>query len=486
MKQLILDKTGVKRIEGGSTGPRGRSSPPALSPQISSEILIIGGGLAGSEAAWQAARRGARVRLYEMKPSKFSPAHTSPLLGELVCSNSLRADSTESAVGLLKEEMRRLGSLIMTAAAATRVPAGRSLAVDRTAFAAFITEKLEQEPRITIFREEVAGLDPDRLTVIATGPLTSDPLAAALGKLTGQGHLHFYDAIAPIVFTDSLDMAKIFRASRYEAGDDYLNCPMNPEEYDRFYQALISAKQMPLRDFEEPRYFEGCLPIEVMASRGYQTLRFGPMKPVGLTDPRTDKQPYAVVQLRAENREGTLYNLVGFQTKLTYPEQRRVFHLIPGLEEVEFARLGSIHRNTFIRSPGLLSPYLNFFSYPNVFLAGQISGVEGYVESAAMGLLAGINAARRAQGQPLVTPPRGTAMGALVHYLTNTDTKDFQPMNVNFGLFPSLEQRLPKKLRGAAYSAKALQELEKWVNAVGEGGQGTAGGLCSPGPPRNP
>lgn len=443
------------------------NSPSARSPSVS-EITIIGGGLAGSEAAWQAARRGVKVCLYEMKPGKFSPAHTSPLLGELVCSNSLRSDSTESAVGLLKEEMRRLGSLIMAAAAATRVPAGRSLAVDRTAFAQCITEKLEQNPFISVIREEVAGLDPDRLTIMATGPLTSDPLAAALGKFTGQEHLHFYDAIAPIVFTESLDMAKIFRASRYGAGDDYLNCPMSREDYDRFYQALVSARQAPLRDFEEPRYFEGCLPIEVMASRGYQTLTYGPMKPVGLTDPKTGKQPYAVVQLRAENREGTLYNLVGFQTKLAYPEQRRVFSLIPGLEKAEFARLGSIHRNTFIRSPGLLSPYLNFFSYPNVFLAGQISGVEGYVESTAMGLLAGINAAHRGQGQPLVTPPRVTAMGALIHHLTNTDTKDFQPMNVNFGLFPSLEQRLPKKLRGAAYAARALQELDEWIGGCGQ------------------
>lgn len=438
---------------------------PSTNP--SQEIVIIGGGLAGSEAAWQAARRGVRVRLYEMKPQKFSPAHTSPLLGELVCSNSLRAENIESAVGLLKEEMRRLGSLIMMAARATRVPAGRSLAVDRTAFAAFITQKLEQEPLVTIRREEVEALDPAQLTVVATGPLTSDSLAAALGRLTGKGHLHFYDAIAPIVFADSLDMGKIFRASRYGAGEDYLNCPLNEEEYERFYRALITAEQVPLRNFEEPRYFEGCLPIEVMASRGYLTLVYGPMKPVGLIDPRTGRSPFAVVQLRAENREGTLYNIVGFQTKLTYPEQKRVFRLIPGLERAEFARLGSIHRNTFVRSPGLLSPYLNFFRHPRLFLAGQISGVEGYVESAAMGLLAGINAARLAQGLPPVTPPRATALGALVHHLTNPATKDFQPMNVNFGLFPPLERHVPKKHRGAAYAARALQELEKWQKNFG-------------------
>lgn len=435
---------------------------------MSQEITIIGGGLAGSEAAWQAARRGVAVRLYEMKPRKFSPAHRSPLLGELVCSNSLRAESTESAVGLLKEEMRRLGSLIMAAALATRVPAGRSLAVDRRAFATFITEKLAQEPRITILRDEVQELEPDRLTVIATGPLTSDALAGFLGKLTGQEHLHFYDAIAPIVYADSLDLTRIFRASRYGAGEDYLNCPMSEVEYELFYRALTSARQAPLRDFEAPRYFEGCLPIEVMASRGYQTLRFGPMKPVGLSDPRTGQQPFAVVQLRAENREGTLYNLVGFQTKLTYPEQKRVFRLIPGLERAEFARLGSIHRNTFIRSPGLLSPYLNFHRFPKLFLAGQISGVEGYVESAAMGLLAGLNAARQARGQSLVTPPRATALGALVHHLTNTDTKDFQPMNVNFGLFPLLEQHLAKKHRGPAYAARALRELQAWMEKLEE------------------
>ena len=288
-----------------------------------------------------------------------------------------------------------------------------------------------------------------------------------MGRLTGQEHLHFYDAIAPIVAADSLDLDKIFRASRYGAGDDYLNCPFSEEEYAAFYQALMAAEQVPLKSFEEPRYFEGCLPIEVMAARGYRTLLFGPMKPVGLTDPRTGRQPFAVVQLRAENREGSLYNLVGFQTKLKYPEQERVFRLIPGLERAEFVRLGSIHRNTFIHSPGLLSPYLNFLQYPQLFLAGQISGVEGYVESAAMGLLAGINAARLARAQELVTPPRATALGALVHHLTNTETKDFQPMNVNFGLFPPLEGRIPKKLRGAAYAERALKELEEWIVAGG-------------------
>jgi methylenetetrahydrofolate--tRNA-(uracil-5-)-methyltransferase len=441
---------------------------PSPNLQALSELTIIGGGLAGCEAAWQAARRSVRVRLHEMKPRKFSPAHQSPLLGELVCSNSLRADSPESAVGLLKEEMKRLGSLIMAAAQATRVPAGKSLAVDREAFAAYITGKLEQDPLIIIHREEVASLAPERPTIVATGPLTADALAAALGRLTGQEHLHFYDAIAPIVFAESLDMSRIFRASRYGAGEDYLNCPLSAADYERFYQALVNAEPTPLRDFEEPRYFEGCLPVEVMASRGYLTPVYGPMKPVGLIDPRTGKQPFAVVQLRAENREGTLYNLVGFQTKLTHPEQRRVFRLIPGLGQAEFARLGSIHRNTFIRSPGLLSPHLNFFAQPRLFLAGQISGVEGYVESAAMGLLAGINAAAQARGRPLVTPPRATALGALIHHLTNTHSKDFQPMNVNFGLFPPLKQRLAKKQRGAAYAARALRELAEWIEEIKE------------------
>jgi methylenetetrahydrofolate--tRNA-(uracil-5-)-methyltransferase len=405
-----------------------------------------------------------------MKPGKFSPAHQSPFLGELVCSNSLRAEALESAVGLLKEEMRRLDSLIMAAAAATRVPAGKCLAVDRQAFAAYITRALEGLPGVSIVREEMVEIPADRPTIVATGPLTSEPLAAALSRLTGQEHLHFYDAIAPIVFAESLDRSRIFQASRYGAGEDYLNCPLTEAEYALFYRELLAAEQVPLKPFEEPRYFEGCLPIEVMAARGYLTPVHGPLKPVGLTDPRTGRPPFAVVQLRAENREGTLYNLVGFQTKLKYPEQKRVFRLIPGLERAEFARLGSIHRNTFIRSPGRLSPFLNFLAHPQVFLAGQISGVEGYVESAAMGLLAGINAARLARARPLVTPPRATALGALIYHLTNTATKDFQPMNVNFGLFPPLPEPTPKKARGAAHAARALHELGEWLEEVGEGG----------------
>jgi methylenetetrahydrofolate--tRNA-(uracil-5-)-methyltransferase len=440
-----------------------RTAGPSVLPPQTHPITIIGGGLAGSEAAWQAARRGVRVRLYEMKPHKYSPAHTSPSLGELVCSNSLRSEALESAVGLLKEEMRRLGSLVMAAAEATRVPAGKSLAVDRELFAGYLTQALEQELLVEVVREEVTELPPEQLTILATGPLTSEPLAQALGELTGQKHLHFYDAIAPIVYAESLDESRIFRASRYGAGEDYLNCPFTEAEYAHFYEALLAAEQVPVKSFEEPRYFEGCLPIEVMAARGYRTLTFGPLKPVGLVDPKTGEQPFAVAQLRAENREGTLYNLVGFQTKLTYPEQKRVFRLIPGLENAAFARLGSIHRNTFIRSPGLLSPYLNFYQHPNIFLAGQISGVEGYVESSAMGLLAGINAARRVQGLPLLSPPPTTAHGALIAHLTNTATRNFQPMNVNFGLFPPLAERLPKKLRGQAYADRSLTALESWM-----------------------
>jgi len=443
-------------------------------------LTIIGGGLAGVEAAWQATRRGVPVRLFEMKPRKFSPAHHSPLLGELVCSNSLRSNEVETAVGLLKEEMRRLGSLVMEAADATRVPAGKALAVDREAFAAFLTRSLEGEPLVSIIREEVTGLDSERLTIVAAGPLISDPLAQSLARLTGQEQLHFYDAIAPIVTAESLDMSKIFRASRWGPGEDYLNCPLTEEEYAAFYQALITAEQVPLKDFEEPRYFEGCLPLEVMAARGYLTLVHGPLKPVGLIDPRTGRQPFAVVQLRPENREGTLYNLVGFQTKLTYRAQQRVFRLIPGLEHAEFVRLGSIHRNTFLKAPGLLSPYLNLIRFPRLFVAGQLTGVEGYVESAAMGLLAGINAARLALGQPLVTPPRATALGALISHLTNTATRDFQPMNVNFGLFPPLPGRIPKRERGRAYAQRALRELAAWIRELG-GGTSPEASAASPG-----
>ncbi|NDY43539.1 methylenetetrahydrofolate--tRNA-(uracil(54)-C(5))-methyltransferase (FADH(2)-oxidizing) TrmFO, partial [Dissulfurirhabdus thermomarina] len=365
------------------------------------DLTVIGGGLAGSEAAWQAAEAGCRVRLVEMKPRRFSPAHKSPFLGELVCSNSLRSDAPDSAVGLLKEELRRAGSLVMAAADRTRVPAGKALAVDRNRFAAEITAALEAHPRVEIVRDEATALPDTGWVIVATGPLTSDALAAELRARIGTGYLHFYDAIAPIVLGESLDRTVVFAASRYqEGGGDYLNCPMDEAAYRRFVEALLAAEKVPLRDFERAAYFEGCLPIEVMAERGPETLRFGPMKPVGLVDPRTGRTPHAVVQLRREDLEGTLWNMVGFQTKLKWHEQERVFRMIPGLERAEFVRLGSIHRNTFVCAPRVLTPALRLRADPRIFLAGQLSGVEGYVESTAMGLLAGRNAARLARGLP--------------------------------------------------------------------------------------
>ncbi|HSH13805.1 MAG TPA: methylenetetrahydrofolate--tRNA-(uracil(54)-C(5))-methyltransferase (FADH(2)-oxidizing) TrmFO [Desulfurivibrionaceae bacterium] len=428
-------------------------------------ITIIGGGLAGCEAAWQIARRGGLVHLYDMKPHRFSPAHHLPELAELVCSNSLRSDDQNSGVGLLKEEMRRLDSLLMAVAEETRVPAGKALAVDRTRFAAAVTARIEAQPNITIERRELTILpEPCGAPLImATGPLTSDSLAAALAELTGAKHLAFYDAIAPIVTAESLDRTVIYQASRYDEGPgDYLNCPMDREQYQTFITALAAADKVPLKEFEEPRYFEGCLPVEVMLARGDDTLRFGPMKPVGLPDPRTGRDPYAVVQLRMENREGTTYNLVGFQTKLTYKAQEEVFRLIPGLERAEFARLGSIHRNTFVCGPLVLEPTLQCKMRPDLLLAGQLTGVEGYVESSAMGLLAGINGFRLAAGLAPVTPPPETAMGSLVGHLTNSAPSHFQPSNVNFGLFPPINLKMPKKNRGAYRAEQALLALENW------------------------
>ena len=431
---------------------------------------IIGGGLAGCEAAWQLISRGCPVRLYDMKPQRYSPAHHSPDLAELVCSNSLRANDPTSAVGLLKEEMRRCNSLILTQAEANAVPAGKALAVDRLRFASAITATLASHPLVEIVREEVSELPPPsrEATIIATGPLTSDPLAEALGRLTGRDRLAFYDAIAPIVYGDSLDMSIVYSKSRYDDGPgDYLNCPMDRDAYRRFIDELSRARYMPLKDFEEPKYFEGCLPIEVLCARGEDTLRFGPMKPVGLADPRTGRDPYAVVQLRRENLEGSTYNMVGFQTKLAYPEQTRIFRLIPGMEQAEFARQGSIHRNTFVLSPLLLLPTLQLRQRPDLFLAGQLSGVEGYVESAAMGLLAGINAARFATGRPLAVPPEETAHGALIRHLTLSDPERFQPSNVNFGLFPAWEGKGRKRERGMERSRRALAALETWQREEG-------------------
>jgi methylenetetrahydrofolate--tRNA-(uracil-5-)-methyltransferase len=429
------------------------------------EVIVIGAGLAGSEAAWQLAKRGVRVILYEMRPQKLTPAHKTGFFAELVCSNSLRSKDLTNAVGLLKEELRRLGSIIMESADINQIPGGKALVVDREKFAKFITEKLQNHPNIRFVCEEMTEIPTDRVVIVATGPLTSDPLAMSLAKLISEPFLHFYDAISPIVYAESIDWGKVFVADRYgEEEGAYVNCPLTKEEYERFVQELLSAEKVPLHPFEEPKYFEGCLPIEVMAERGIDTLRYGPMKPKGLIDPRTGKEPYAVVQLRPENTERTLYNMVGFQTKLKYHEQERVFRLIPGLEKAEFARYGSIHRNTFVNAPKVLTPYLQLKNYPNVFLAGQITGVEGYVESTAMGLVAGINAYRLIKGKDLVIPPPETAIGSLVHYLQFSNPKHFQPMNVNWGLFPEIsgKKRLKKEEKVRALVERALKALEDW------------------------
>ena len=435
----------------------------ANSREQNTHITIIGGGLAGCEAAWQAAERGVSVILYEMKPLRFSPAHELPGLAELVCSNSLRGISLDNAVGLLKEELRRCGSLTMESADATSVPAGGALAVDRLLFSGYVTAKIESHPLIRVERGECTEIPAEGVVIIASGPLTSDALAASLARLTGD-RLYFYDAIAPIVTADSLDMTKIFAASRYGKGesDDYLNCPLNEQEYLAFINELNRAEKVPARDFEKVVHFEGCMPVEELASRGVETLRFGPMKPVGLLNSHTGHEAHAVIQLRAENREKTMYNLVGFQTKLTWPEQRRLFRMIPGLEIAEFVRLGSMHRNTFINSPALLDINQCLKSDQRIFFAGQITGVEGYVESAASGFLAGIAAAHFVQERPIPVPSPETALGALMRHITNADVKHFQPMNVNYGLFPELPGRIRKKERRQKLAERALVALEEW------------------------
>lgn len=430
-------------------------------------ITIIGAGLAGCEAAWQAAERGIQVQLYEMKPHRYSPAHQLEGLAELVCSNSLRGADLGNAVGLLKEELRRCGSLIMQAADATRVPAGGALAVDRDLFSAWITERILSHPNITLIREELTCLPPEGLVVIASGPLTSGALAEELSRLVGE-RLYFYDAIAPIVTAESLDRSKIYAASRYGKGgpDDYLNCPMDQEQYTAFIAAVKAADKVAPREFEKVVHFDGCMPIEEMAERGDETLRFGPMKPVGLPDPRTGYDPHAVVQLRAENNEKTLYNLVGFQTKMTWPEQRRVLRMIPGLEQADFVRLGVMHRNTFINAPALLLPTQQLKSDPRILFGGQITGVEGYVESAASGFLAGLTLAALADDSEPPLPPRETALGALIQHITDADPKHFQPMNVNYGLFPPLESRVKKKDRKLLLADRALAALDEWKRSI--------------------
>ncbi len=437
----------------------------------SNKITIIGGGLAGCEAAWQLAIRNIKVKLFEMKPKKFSPAHKSDKLAELVCSNSLRSNQLQSAVGILKEEMRMAGSLIMEAADKNKVPAGKALAVDRQAFSSYITDKILSHPNIEVIREEVSFVPNEGITVIATGPLTSNALSESLKKIIGEDYLHFYDAIAPIVLAESINMNIAFRGSRYEQGDnregDYINCPLTEEEYKRFITELLNAKKVPLKDFEKAVYFEGCLPIEVMAQRGLNTLRFGPMKPVGLIDPRTGKTPYAVVQLRMEDKEGTMYNMVGFQTKLTYPEQKRVFRLIPGLENAEFVRLGSIHRNTFVCAPKVIDNTLRLKKKSNIFLAGQISGVEGYVESTAMGLIVALNIWQILTGKKPLIPPNTTAHGALIFHISSANPKNFQPMNVNFGLFKPAEKKIPKKDRANFYAKRAIEDWSRYLHSLG-------------------
>ncbi len=435
------------------------------------DLVVIGGGLAGTEAAWQAAKGGLKVVLCEMRPKQATPVHVSDRLAELVCSNSLGSNLVDRAPGLLKEELRRLGSLVLACADATAVPAGGALAVDRERFAELVTERIALHPRITLRREEIRSVPEDRPVVIATGPLTSPRLAEDIAILTGSEHLYFYDAMAPIVAAESVDMSVAYRASRYGQGEgegDYLNCPMTEPEYDRFVQELLSAERISLRDFEreDPRFFEACLPVEVLAERGHRALAFGPLKPVGLSDPRTGRRPHAVVQLRQDDQAATLYNLVGFQTNLKWAEQKRVFRLIPGLEQAEFVRFGQMHRNTFINAPALLQPTMQFRQREDLFFAGQITGTEGYIGSTASGFVAGLNAARLVRGEAPISFPLTTMIGAMCGYVCNADPVSFQPMKANFGLMPPLDPPVRKKReRYAAYAQRALADLESCAGA---------------------
>ena len=440
-------------------------------------ITVIGAGLAGSEAAWQCARRGIAVELFEMRPVRTTPAHQTTDFAELVCSNSLKSDSENTAPWLLKEEMRRAGSLLLEIARATAVPAGHALAVDRAEFSKKVTEAIASEPLITIRRAEAAHIDDGQITVIATGPLTSDALAHEIARLSSNtqlnhdsdgGHLFFYDSISPIVEADSIDMSKVYMAARYDKGSaDYINCPMSKDEYDTFYDALIASQSVEQKDWENLNYFESCLPIEEIARRGRDTLRFGPMKPVGLIDPRSGRRPYAVVQLRQENLRADSYNLVGFQNHLKFGEQARVLSLIPGLEHARFLRFGQIHRNTYINAPSLLLPTQQMKAHPQVLFAGQICGVEGYVESIATGLMAGMNAAALATGAAPLPPPRASAFGSLVHYITEADSRNFQPANITFDLLPALDKRIrDRKERHRLQCELALREFDAWYNQL--------------------
>lgn len=442
------------------------------------KVIIIGAGLAGSEAAWQAAELGAEVTLYEMRPVKSTPAHKTAGFAELVCSNSLRGAGLENAVGVLKEEMRRLHSIIMEAADATKVPAGGALAVDRHGFSDYVTKKVSEHPRITVIHEELERilLEDDAITVVASGPLTAGKLAEDIVSWTGNDSLYFYDAAAPIVSIDSVDMSKAYRASRYGKGEAaYINCPMTKEEYEAFWTELVNAEKAPTKDFEKEKFFEGCMPVEVMASRGKDTLLYGPLKPVGLEHPETHVRPHAVVQLRQDNASATLYNIVGFQTHLKWPEQRRVFGMIPGLEHAEFLRYGVMHRNTFLNSPKHMRPTLQLRGEDSLLFAGQMTGVEGYIESASSGLIAGINAARLAMGKDPLVFPEESCHGALCHYITTSEAKHFQPMNVNFGILPEIDMRnengkyiKDKKLKKQRLAERALHAIEIFKDKIGE------------------
>ncbi len=440
-------------------------------------VTIVGGGLAGSEAAHQASKLGLRVVLYEMRPEVPSPAHNSGDLAELVCSNSLKSDSLDNASGILKEEMRRLGSLIIEAADNTRVPAGKALAVDRLKFSDYITEKIEKNPLIEVIKKEIKSVksikgEHNGPLIISSGPLTSPSLSESIRELTDSEHLYFYDAISPIIDAESIDYDVVFRASRYDNGQDsegdYLNCPLNKEQYYRLTQELEGAEKIETRDFEKGIYFESCLPVEVIVERGKDTLRFGPARPVGITDPKTGQSPFAVVQLRVENSQFTMYNMVGFQTKLKYPEQRRVFRMIPGLERAEFLRYGSVHRNTYIHSPSLLHPTLQMKNDDSIYFAGQIVGVEGYTESTAMGMIAGINAARYVLGMSPVNVPPESSIGSLLRYITDESVKHFQPMNINFGLFPPIAKRVPKNIKKKLIAERALSQISSMQEEPGD------------------